>query len=216
MRLGRQPLRPTLIALGVALALGPRVTGATDPVALARSGQYGALAAMGTAALPPLLTAYPVADRKTRSAILLALGSLNIKSAAAKAVLDIDVAGDNSHFQDLHRYALAVVDPAVRSVRLFEQVSAEGVPLDPELGRSLHATLSIAYGDCNERVAKARRYVADLADPDPTVRYAGIVSLRILTGGTHAYHPWAPDRARTEPLRAWRRWLRRLERSCRA
>lgn len=208
MRLAR------LIAL--ALALAPHVAGAADPVDLARREQYGALAAMGAAALPPMLTAYPAADRETRSAILLALGSLNVKSAAAKAVLDIDVAGESSRFQDLHRYALAVVDPAVRSARLFEQVSAEGVPLDPELGRFMHATLSIAYGDCNERVARARRYVADLADPDPTIRYAGIVSLRILTGAAHAYHPWAPDRARSESLRAWRRWLRRLERSCRA
>jgi len=65
-------------------------------------------------------------------------------------------------------------------------------------------------------LAHARRYVDELAAADPTARYAAIVSLRILTGASHAYHPWAPDAARAEPLRAWQKWLHRLERSCRA
>ena len=56
----------------------------------------------------------------------------------------------------------------------------------------------------------------DLGDGDAKTRYAAIVSLRIMTGASHAYHPWAPDAARTKPLAAWRAWLRRLERACRA
>jgi len=213
MRIGRQPFGHALIAF--ALSIAPHASRAADPVALARSERYGEIAALGGSALPELLTAYAAADRDTRSAILLALGSLGMKSEAAKAVLDIDVSGESSRFQDLHRYALAVVDPAVRSQTLFEQVRAEGVPLDPDLGRFMHATLAIAYGDCDERVARARRHVRDLDDADPSVRYAAIVSLRIMTGGTHTYHPWASNHGRAQPMRAWRGWLRLLEHSCR-
>lgn len=194
----------------------PATASAADPLALARAGRYSDLAALGTAALPPLLDAYPTADRETRTAILLALGSLNVKSPAAKAVLDADVDGEDSTFQDLHRYALQVVDPAIRSADLHAQVTAGGVALDPELGRGMYATLLVTYDDCPERLAHARRYVDELAAADPTARYAAIVSLRIMTGASHAYHPWAPDAARAEPLRAWQKWLHRLERSCRA
>lgn len=189
---------------------------AADPVALARAGRYAELAALGTAALPALLDAYPTADHETRIAILLALGSLNVKSPAAKAALDADVDGEDSTFQDLHRYALQVVDPAIRSPDLHAQVTAGGVALDPELAGGMYATLLVSDDDCPERLAHARRYVDGLAAADPTARYAAIVSLRIMTGASHAYHPWAPDAARAEPLRAWRQWLRRLERSCRA
>jgi len=210
-------MRPRIPALRllVILSVLPTFARAADPIELARAGRYTELTEVGAAAVPPLLDAYPTADRETRTTILLALGSLNIKSAAAKATLDTDVDGEDSFFQDLHRYALAVVDPAVRSTDLHELVTAEGVPLDPELGRFMYATLVTTYDECDERIAHARRYVAGLASIDRQARYAAIVSLRIMTGASHAYHPWAPDAARAEPLRAWHRWLRRLEQSCR-
>jgi hypothetical protein len=206
------------LASRLAIVLGcllPSVALATDPLALARAGRYADVATLGGPALPPLLAAYPTGDRETRSAILLALGSLNIKSPAAVAVLNADVDGEDSAFQDLHRYALQVVDPAVRSANLFEQVTGEGVPLDPELAGFMHATLLTAYDACNDRLPRARRWVDELAAADPRTRYAAIVSLRITTGASHAYHPWASDAARTGPLDAWRAWLRRLERACR-
>src|SRR5215468_4747634 len=135
-------LRTSLARLVAALPLLlPAVARSADPLELARSERYAELAHVGAAALQPLLDAYPTADRETRSAILLALGTLNVKSSAATAVLNTDVDGEDSRFQDLHRYALQVVDPAVRSTDLFEQVTGEGVPLDPELGRSMYATL---------------------------------------------------------------------------
>ena len=205
-----------LILLPLLSTFAPAFASAADPLELARAGRYIELASVGGAALVPLLSTYPTADRETRTIILLALGSLNIKSAAAKAILDTDVDSEDSSFQDLHRYALAVVDPAVRSTDLHELVTAEGVPLDPELGRFMYATLVTTYDQCDARVEHARRYVAGLAAADPKARYAAIVSLRIMTGASHAYHPWATDAARAEPLRAWRRWLRRLEQSCRA
>ena len=188
---------------------------AADPLGLARAGRYVDLAALGAAALPPLLETYPTADRETRSAILLALGALNVKSPAAVAVLNTDVDGEDSAFQDLHRYALQVVDPAVRSANLFEQVTGEGVPLDPELSGFMYATLLTAYDACDDRLPRTRRWIDGLADADPRVRYAAIVALRITTGASHAYHPWARDGARKGPLDAWRAWLRRLERACR-
>jgi len=187
-----------------------------DALARARAGRYGDLAAEGSAVLPSLLDAYPTADRETRSAILLALGALDVKSPAATTVLRADVDGEDSAFQDLHRYALQVVDPAVRSTNLFEQVTDEGVALDPALGTFMYATLLTAYDACDERLGRARRWIADLAAEDPKTRYAAIVSLRIMTGASHAYHPWAADAARAQPLAAWRSWLRKLERSCRA
>jgi len=197
------------------MAVAARVL-AGDPLALARAGRYADLASMGAAALPPLLDAYPTADRETKSAILLALGALDVKSPAATTVLRTDVDGEDSAFQDLHRYALQVVDPAVRSTNLFEQVTDEGIALDPALGSFMYATLLTAYDACAERLGRARRWVDDLAGDDPKTRYAAIVSLRIMTGATHAYHPWATDGARAQPLAAWRAWLRRLERSCHA
>ena len=205
----RTRLAIVLAFLLPALALGE------DPLVLARAGRYTELAALGAAAVPPLLAAYPTADRETRSAILLALGSLNVKSPAATTVLNADVDGEDSAFQDLHRYALQVVDPAVRSADLFEQVSSEGIALDPELAGVMYATLLVSYEQCPERLAHARRYVAGLGARDPKTRYASIVSLRILTGASHAYHPMAGDAARRRPLDAWGAWLRRLERSCR-
>lgn len=205
----------TRLTIVLALVL-PALARSDDPLALARAGRYADLATLGTAAVPPLLAAYPTADRDTRSAVLLALGSLNVKSPAATAILDADVDGEDSTFQDLHRYALQVVDPAVRSTDLFEQVTAEGVALDPELGSAMYATLVISDARCADRLAHARRYVAGLDARDPTARYAAIVSLRLLTGASHAYHPWASDAARARPVAAWRTWLGRLERSCRA
>jgi hypothetical protein len=203
--------------LAIVLAfLLPALARGDDPLILAREGRYADLATLGAAAVPPLLAVYPTADRETRSAVLLALGSLNIKSPAATAVLDADVDGEDSAFQDLHRYALQVVDPAVRSTDLFEQVTGEGITLDAELGRFMYATLLVSYDQCGERLEHTRRYVAGLAAGDPKARYAAIVSLRILTGASHAYHPWASDAARRKPLEAWRAWLRRLERSCHA
>jgi hypothetical protein len=71
----------------------PPARSPTDPLALARDGRYGDLASIGVAALPPLLEAYPTADRETRSAILLALGALDVKSPAATTVLRADVDG---------------------------------------------------------------------------------------------------------------------------
>ncbi len=210
----RPGMHAARLAVVVALTM-PAVVRAADPLTLARDGRYADLAALGTPAVPALLAAYPTSDRETRSAILLALGSINVKSAAATTVLNADVDGEDSRFQDLHRYALQVVDPAVRSTDLFEQVAGEGVPLDPELGRYMHATLSTAYADCDDRLARARRYVAELATNHPPARYAAIVSLRIMTGASHAYHPWASDAARAKPLETWRAWLRRLERTCR-
>ena len=198
------------------LSLPALAPAAADSLGLARAGRYADLAAVGVGALPPLLDAYPTADRETRTAILLALGSLNVKSPAAKTVLDADVDGEASAFQDLHRYALQVVDPAVRSTDLYAQVTAGGITLDPELARGMYATLLVTYDDCDQRLAHARRYVDGLAAADPAARYAAIVSLRIMTGASHAYHPWAADGARAEPLRVWRQWLRRLERACRA
>ena len=203
----------TLLAIVLAVLL-PGVAPGDDPLTLAREGRYADLAALGAAAVPPLLAVYPTADRETRSAILLALGSLNVKSPAATEVLDADVDGEDSAFQDLHRYALQVVDPAVRSTDLFEQVTGEGIALDAELGRFMYTTRLVSDDECTERVEHARRYVAALAADDPKARYAAIVSLRILTGASHAYHPWASDAARRKPLEAWRTWLRRLERSC--
>jgi hypothetical protein len=211
-----RPCVPTSRLAIILLPLLPILAPAADPLGLARAGRYTDLAAVGAAALPPLLDAYPTADRETRTAILFALGSLNIKSPAAKTVLDTDVDGEDSSFQDLHRYALAVVDPAIRSADLHELVTAEGIALDPEIGRFMYATLVTTYEECDARVAHARRYVAGLAAADPKARYAAIVSLRIMTGASHAYHPLATDAAREEPLRAWRRWLRRLEQSCHA
>jgi hypothetical protein len=205
----------TQLAIVLSLLL-PALARGDDPLALARAGRYADLATLGAAAVPSLLAAYPTADRDTRTAILLALGTLNIKSPAATTTLNADVDGEDSAFQDLHRYALQVVDPAVRSPDLFEQVTAEGVALDPELGGYMYATLGISYEQCADRLAHARRYVAALADRDPKARYAAIVSLRILTGATHAYHPWASDAARHRSLDAWGAWLRQLERSCRA
>jgi hypothetical protein len=205
----------TQLAIVLALLL-PALARGDDPLALARAGRYGDLATQGAAAVPPLLAVYPTADRETRTAVLLALGSLNIKSPAATTTLNADVDGEDSAFQDLHRYALQVVDPAIRSADLFEQVTAEGVALDPELGGYMYATLGISYEQCADRLAHARRYVAALDARDPKARYAAIVSLRILTGASRTYHPWAPDAARRRPLDAWRAWLRQLERSCRA
>jgi hypothetical protein len=199
----------------VVACLLPGSVVSADPLALARAGRYADVATLGAAALPPLLAAYPTADRETRSAILLALGSINVKSPAAVAVLNADVDGEDSAFQDLHRYALQVVDPAVRSAGLFEQVTGEGVSLDAELSGFMAATLSIAYDACDERLPRARRYVDGLADADPRARYTAIVSLRIMTGASHAYHPWASDAARKGPRDAWRAWLRRLEQACR-
>src|SRR5436853_492998 len=205
----------TQLAIVLALLL-PALARGDDPLALARAGRYADLATLGAAAVPSLLAAYPTADRETRTAILLALGTLNIKSPAATTTLNADVDGEDSAFQDLHRYALQVVDPAVRSPDLFAQVTDEGVALDPALGSFMYATLLTAYDACDERLRRARRWVADLGDGDAKTRYAAIVSLRIMTGASHAYHPWAPDAVRTKPLAAWRAWLRRLERSCRA
>jgi hypothetical protein len=211
-------MRPRTYAARLAAVVAfivPALARAGDPLGLARDGRYADVAALGAAALPPLLAAYPTSDRETRSAILLALGSMNVKSAAATTVLHADVDGEDSRFQDLHRYALQVVDPAVRSTDLFEQVAGEGVPLDPELASYMHATFSTAYDDCDDRLARARRWVADLGAADPRDRYAAIVSLRIATGASHAYHPWASDAARAKPLGSWRAWLRRLEQTCR-
>ena len=201
-----------LVLLVACLLPGEAV--AADPVALARAGRYADVATLGAAALAPLLEAYPTADRETRSAILLALGSMNLKSPVAVAVLNADVDGEDSAFQDLHRYALQAVDPAVRSATLFEQVTGESVPLDPELTGFMRATLRAAYDAC-DGLPNARRWVDGLADADSRARYAAIVSLRIATGASHAYHPWASDAARKGPLDAWRAWLRRLERTCR-
>jgi hypothetical protein len=205
----------TRLAIVVALLL-PALARGDDPLTLARDGRFTELSTLGASAVPSLLAVYPTADRETRTAVLLALGTLPIKSPAATTTLNADVDGEDSAFQDLHRYALQVVDPAVRSPDLFEQVTAEGVALDPELGGYMYATLGISYEQCADRLAHARRYVAALADRDPKARYAAIVSLRILTGATHAYHPWASDAARHRSLDAWGAWLRQLERSCRA
>jgi hypothetical protein len=210
----RPGMHAARVGLVVTLALSA-LARAADPLVLARDGRYPDVAALGTAAVPALLAAYPTSDRETRSAILLALGSINVKSPAATTVLNADVDGEDSRFQDLHRYALQVVDPAVRSRDLFEQVVGEGVALDPELASYMHATLSTAYDDCDDRLARARRWVTELAATDSRARYAAIVSLRILTGASHAYHPWASDAARAKPLESWRAWLRRLERTCR-
>ncbi len=199
-----------LLLLVPALALA-----AGDPVALARAARYDEIAARGVTALAPLLDAYPTSDRETRAAILLAIGSMNVKSTAAKTVLDADVDGEDSTFQDLHRYALQAVDPEIRSTDLYAQVVAEGVALDPELGRGMYATLLTTYDDCDARLSHARHYVDGLAASDPKARYAAIVSLRILTGASHAYHPWASAGAREDALRTWHRWLRRLEHACR-
>jgi hypothetical protein len=202
--------RSVLLVTIAARALG------ADPLALARAGRYGDLASIGAAALPPLLEAYPTADRETKSAILLALGALDVKSPAATTVLRADVDGEDSAFQDLHRYALQVVDPAVRSTDLFTQVTDEGVALDPALDSFMYATLLTAYDACEERLRRARPWIDDLSADDPKTRYAAIVSLRIMTGASHAYHPWATAAARAQPVATWRAWLRRLERSCRA
>jgi hypothetical protein len=210
------PSRTLAARLTVLLwCLLPGTAGSADAVALARAARYADLAKLGVAALPALLETYPGSDRETRSAILLALGSMNVKSPAAVAVLNADVDGEDSAFQDLHRYALQVVDPAVRSATLFEQVTGEGVVLDPELAGFMYATLQTAYDACDDRLPRARRYVAGLGDADPRTRHAAIVSLRIMTGASHAYHPWASDPSRKGPLDAWRAWLSRLERACR-
>src|SRR5262249_17323073 len=148
-------------------------------------------------ALAPLVAAYRDADRPARTAILLALGSLNVKSAEATAALAGDVDGADTFFQQLHRYALQVVDPEVYAADLYTQVAAEGVALDPDLGHFMYSTLSATYAPCDERLQHARRWITDLASADPQARYAAIVSLRLATGATHGYHPWAADAART-------------------
>ena len=78
-------LRSTPRAFASPFAAGP--SAAPEPLGLARAARYADLVALGSAALPPLLDTYPTPDRETRTAILLALGSMNIKSPAAKAVL---------------------------------------------------------------------------------------------------------------------------------
>ena len=186
-----------------------------DAVALARAGRLVELQAVGRPALAPLLAAYRDGDRPERTAILVALGSLNVKSAEATAALAPDVDGADTFFQQLHRYALQVVDPDVQSTDLYTQVTAEGIALDPDLGRFMYSTLSATYAPCDDRLEHARRWIADLAVADPQARYAAIVSLRLTTGATHGYHPWADDAARTPAVAAWREWLRTLERTCR-
>jgi hypothetical protein len=197
--------------------LGPTAVSARelDAVALARAGRLTELQAIGRPAVAPLVAAYRDGDRPARTAILVALGSLNVKSAEATAALSADVDGADTFFQQLHRYALQAVDPEVYGADLYTQVSEEGVPLDPELGRFMYSTLSATYSPCDERLEHARRWVADLASADPRARYAAIVSLRLLIGATHGYHPWAGDAARGPAVAAWREWLRALERTCR-
>lgn len=193
----------------------PAVAAEPDPVTLARAGRLVELQAIGRPAVAPLVAAYRDGDRIERGTMLVALGSLNVKSVDATAALAPDVDGADTFFQQLHRYALQVVDPEVYGADLYAQVTAEGVALDPELGRFMHSTLSATYAPCDDRLAHARRWVADLAAADARARYAAIVSLRLTTGATHGYHPWADDAARRPAVAVWREWLRTLERACR-
>jgi hypothetical protein len=203
-----------ILCLG-ALGAAPASARELDAVALARAGRLVELQAIGRPALAPLVAAYRDGDRPARTAILIALGSLNVKSAEATDALASDVDGADTFFQQLHRYALQVVDPEVYSPDLYTQVTAEGTALDPDLGRFMYSTLSATYAPCDDRLEHARRWIADLAAADPQARYAAIVSLRLTTGATHGYHPWADDAARGPAVAAWREWLRTLERACR-
>jgi hypothetical protein len=204
-----------LLCLAAATAAAAEPRDQPDAVALARAGNLVALHAFGRPALAPLLAAYRDGDRPARTTILLALGSQNVKSAEAATILAADVDGADTFFQQLHRYALQVVDPEVRSSDLYAQVTAEGVALDEALGRFMYSTITATYAPCDERLENARRWVADLASADPQLRYAAIVSLRLTVGATHGYHPWADDAARRPAVSAWREWLRTLEHTCR-
>jgi hypothetical protein len=203
----------------LALLLFARVGAADDldpalVLKLAREGRYVLLKSYGAGVLPPLLGAYPGADRETRTAILLALGSLNVKSSEAADVLRPDVDGADTRFQQIHRYALQAVDPDVRSAELAMQVALEGVALDDDLRTPMTSTFAATYMPCATKLARCRGWIDELAADDVDRGYAAIVSLRLLTGDSHGFNPWADGASRAAARRDWARWLRALERSC--
>jgi hypothetical protein len=182
---------------------------------LATAERFADLMALGREALVPLLDAYPTADRATRQAILLALGAMNVKSAEARRVIAMDVDGQTTAFQQIHRYALQAVDPEVRAAELYRQAEREGLALDARLATPMTSTYAATYGDCGATAAQCRDLVAGLAAADPDRRCAAILGLRLLTGNMLGYHPFAGEAARQAGVDAWTRWLARYEQSCR-
>jgi hypothetical protein len=206
-----------IVLLALLLLARPGSAADVDPalvLKLAREGHYLALKSRGADVLTPLLRAYPLADRDTRTAILLALGSLNVKSSEAADVLRPDVDGADTEFQRIHRYALQAVDPEVRSAELAMQVALEGVALDDDLRSPMTSTFAATYMPCATKLARCRGWVDELAADDVERRYGAIVSLRLLTGDSHGFNPWADQASRAAARHDWARWLRVLERAC--
>src|SRR5262245_33649800 len=208
MRLGRAiaALAILLLLPGSSAVAGSERHAADRPLGLARAERFADLMALGREALAPLLDAYPTADRATRQAILLALGAMNVKSAEARRVIAMDVDGQATSFQQIHRYALQAVDPDVRAAELYRQAEREGVALEARLATPMTSTYAATYGDCGAIVAQCRALVGGLAAADPDGRYAAILGLRLLTGNTLGYHPFAGEAARQAGVEAWARW----------